>query len=209
MPTEDMLANDISWHTGTERKLKALAAVRVPEHRSGSGTRVCNICQATRLGLSANIGCRERRNTISPTGQRRRTCAPLRPSSRRNGFASRLTNNLGLDHFEGDPGKAFTAMRSLTMIAYAFLQHRRLKTAKAGKKNQRATTATDLALSWNSSLDQRRNDARIAKNGFATSRSVSKSTKVTLARAAGVLFGYPQLYSYSTPWYLRRRGDPI
>ena len=102
IPAEDMLANaqwhTISWRTGTKGKLKArFAAVRVrvlpTDYRSGSGTRVSNICQATRLGSSANTGCRERRNTISPTCQRRRTCAPWRPPSRRDGFASRLTSN--------------------------------------------------------------------------------------------------------------------
>src|SRR5262249_3117492 len=42
-----------------------------------------NICPATRLGSSANTGCRERRNTISPTCRRTPTCAPYRPPFRR------------------------------------------------------------------------------------------------------------------------------
>src|SRR5262249_29985730 len=46
------------------------------DHHSGSGTRANNICPATRLGSSANIGRQERRNTISPTCQRRPTCTP-------------------------------------------------------------------------------------------------------------------------------------
>jgi hypothetical protein len=33
----------------------------------------------------------------------------------------------------------------MTMIAYAFLQYRRLKTANREKKNQRAATAPNLA----------------------------------------------------------------
>jgi hypothetical protein len=33
----------------------------------------------------------------------------------------------------------------MTMIAYAFLQYRRLKTTRREKKNQRAATATDIA----------------------------------------------------------------
>jgi hypothetical protein len=33
----------------------------------------------------------------------------------------------------------------MTMIAYAFLQHRRLKTSRREKKNQRAATAAELA----------------------------------------------------------------
>src|SRR5215471_9913777 len=43
------------------------------DHHSGSGTRANNICPATRLGSSANTGCLERRNTISPACQRRPT----------------------------------------------------------------------------------------------------------------------------------------
>src|SRR5262249_5954876 len=94
MAAEDMLADarwqNISWRTGTKGKLKArLAAVRVrvADHHSGSGTRANNICPATTLGSSANTGCRERRNTISPTCRQRRTYAPWRPPSRRDGFA--------------------------------------------------------------------------------------------------------------------------
>src|SRR5260370_1256304 len=45
-------------------------------HRGGSGTRVSNICPGMRLGSSANTGCQERRNTISPTCRRTPTCAP-------------------------------------------------------------------------------------------------------------------------------------
>jgi hypothetical protein len=33
----------------------------------------------------------------------------------------------------------------MTMIAYAFLQHRRLAAARREKKNQRAAASTDLA----------------------------------------------------------------
>ena len=61
--------------------------------RSGSGTRASNICLGRKPGSSANTGCRERRNTISPTYRPRRTCAPWQPPSRRDGFASRLTSS--------------------------------------------------------------------------------------------------------------------
>jgi SRSO17 transposase len=88
IPAEDMLANakwrTISWRTGTKGKLKArspLSGCGSPtDHHSGSGTRANNICPATALGSSANTGFRERRNTISPTCQRRPTCAPKCPS---------------------------------------------------------------------------------------------------------------------------------
>src|SRR5262245_31700849 len=45
------------------------------EVQASPGTRVSNICQGTRLGSSANTGCQERRNTISPTCRRTPTCA--------------------------------------------------------------------------------------------------------------------------------------
>ena len=84
MPAEDMLSKakwrTISWRRGTKGKLKArFAAVRVrlqTDHRSGSGTKVSNICLGRRLGSSANTGCPEKRNTISPACRRRPTCAP-------------------------------------------------------------------------------------------------------------------------------------
>jgi len=97
---EDMLADaawkNISWRTGTKgssRLVLLLSACGSPMgHGSGSGTKVSSICPATRLGSSANTGCRARRNTISPTCRPRPTCAPWRPPSRRDGFASRLTS---------------------------------------------------------------------------------------------------------------------
>jgi hypothetical protein len=56
----------------------------------------------------------------------------------------------------------------MTMIPYAFLQYRRLKTARREKKNQRAAASTNIGLpcarpSSNSSLGRRRN-ARTAEN---------------------------------------------
>src|SRR5712672_3009842 len=77
----------------SSRLVLLLSACGSPtDHRSGTGTRVSNICQGTRLGSSANPGCRERGNTISPTYRRRPTFAPYRPPSRRDGFANRLTS---------------------------------------------------------------------------------------------------------------------
>ena len=61
-------------------------------------------------------------------------------------------------------------------VSCAFLQHRRLAAARR-KKNQRATTAADFA---SRAPRHRRSGARIAENGFATSRGVSKSAKVVL-----------------------------
>src|SRR5438034_9111995 len=75
----------------------------------------------------------------------------------------------------------------MTMIAYAFLQYRRLKNSKVGKKEstgrRRDRHCPPCARpSSNSSLDHRRSDARAAENGFAAKSSVNKSTKVVLGR---------------------------
>jgi hypothetical protein len=73
----------------------------------------------------------------------------------------------------------------MTMTAYAFLQYRRLKTARREKKNQRAAAATDIARRAPghppTHRDHRRSDARAAENGFAAKSSVNKSAKVVLA----------------------------
>jgi SRSO17 transposase len=56
-----------------------------------------------------------------------------------------LKEELGLDHFEG---RSWTGLRRhalMTMIAYAFLQSRRLQAAKGGKKNRRPAAAAEPA----------------------------------------------------------------
>ena len=53
-----------------------------------------------------------------------------------------LKEELGLDHFEGRSWQGLHRHALMTMIAYAFLQYRRLKTAKREKKNQRTATST-------------------------------------------------------------------
>jgi len=123
IPAEDMLANarwrTISWRTGTKGKLKARFAASacgsLTDHRSGSGTRVSSIYPARRFGSSANTGRRERKNTISPLCRRRPNCAPWRPPSRRDGFASRRTSsskkNSASITSKAGPGRACTAMR--------------------------------------------------------------------------------------------------
>jgi SRSO17 transposase len=56
-----------------------------------------------------------------------------------------LKEELGLDHFEGRSWQGLHRHALMTMIAYAFLQYRRLNTARREKKNQRATAKTNLA----------------------------------------------------------------
>jgi len=57
-----------------------------------------------------------------------------------------LKEELGLDHFEGRSWRGLHRHALLTLIAYLFLQHLRLRAATGGKKkSQRTTTATQLA----------------------------------------------------------------
>jgi len=56
-----------------------------------------------------------------------------------------LKEELGLDHFEGRSWQGLHRHALMTMIAYAFLQSRRLKTARRGKKNPRPAASTDIA----------------------------------------------------------------
>src|ERR1700731_3390596 len=55
-----------------------------------------------------------------------------------------LKEELGLDHFEGRSWHGLHRHALMTMIAYAFLQHRRLIKARREKKNQRPAASTDV-----------------------------------------------------------------
>jgi SRSO17 transposase len=54
-----------------------------------------------------------------------------------------LKEELGLDHFEGRSWQGLHRHALMTMIAYAFLQHRRLAAARRKKKNQRAAASAN------------------------------------------------------------------
>ena len=56
-----------------------------------------------------------------------------------------LKKELGLDHFEGRSWTGLHRHALMTMIAFAFLQSRRLKAAGRKKKSRRTTAATEHA----------------------------------------------------------------
>src|ERR1700752_2902168 len=157
IPAEDMLAKarwcTISWRTGTKGKLKArFAAVRVrvadgpqqrirdkgQQHMPGDEAWLLGEHRASgeRKYYLANLPAKTDLRTLAAAIKARWICEQAH---------QQLKEELGLDHFEGRSWQGLHRHALMTMIAYAFLQYRRLKTARREKKNQRAAAATDIA----------------------------------------------------------------
>jgi SRSO17 transposase len=157
IPAEDMLGHAkwraISWRTGTKGKLKArFAAARVrvadgPVQRiRGKGQQHLPGEEAWLIGehrmsgekkyYLANLPATTDLRTLAATIKARWICEQAH---------QQLKEELGLDHFEGRSWPGLHRHALMTMIAYAFLQYRRLKVARREKKNQRAAASTDLA----------------------------------------------------------------
>jgi len=157
IPAEGMLANaiwqNISWRIGTKGKLKArFAAVRVriadgpPQRIRDKGQQHLPGDEAWLIGehrtsgekkyylasLPAKIDLR----TLAATIKARWICEQAH---------QQMKEELGLDHFEGRSWQGLHRHALMTMIAYAFLQYRRLTAARREKKNQRAAASTDFA----------------------------------------------------------------
>ena len=154
---EDMLADatwrTISWRTGTKGKLKArFAAVRVrvadgPRQRIGDkgqqhlpGDEAWLIGEHRKSGEKkyylANLPAKTDLRTLAATIKARWICEQAH---------QQMKEELGLDHFEGRSWQGLHRHALMTMIAYAFLQHRRLSQVKRKKKNQRAAAPADFA----------------------------------------------------------------
>ena len=157
IPAEDMLANakwrTISWRTGTKGKLKArFAAVRIriadgpPQRIRDKGQQHLPGDEAWLIGehrmsgekkyYLANLPAKIELRTLAATIKARWICEQAH---------QQLKEELGLDHFEGRSWPGLHRHSLMTMVAYAFLQYRRLKTARREKKNQRAAASTHLA----------------------------------------------------------------
>src|SRR5262245_15391535 len=154
---EDVLATakwqNISWRTGTKGKLRArFAAVRVrvadgsPQrikdktHQHLPGEQAWLVGEHRASGEKkyylANLPAKTDLHTLAATIKARWVCEQAH---------QQLKEELGLDHFEGRSWQGLHRHALMTMIAYAFLQYRRLATARRKKKNQRAAASTDLA----------------------------------------------------------------
>ena len=157
IPAEAMLADakwqTVSWRTGTKGKLKArFAAVRVrtadgpPQRIRDKGQQHLPGDEAWLIGehrasgekkyYLANLPAATNLRTLAATIKTRWICEQGH---------QQLKEELGLDHFEGRSWQGLHRHALMTMIAFAFLQHRRLKKVRREKKNQRTAASTNLA----------------------------------------------------------------
>src|SRR6516165_915814 len=152
IPAEDMLAN-AKWRTGTKGRLKArFAAVRVrvadgpPQRIRDKGQQHLPGDEAWLIGehrmsgemkyYLANLPAKTDLRTLATTIKARWVCEQAH---------QQMKEELGLDHFEGRSWQGLHRHALMTMIAYAFLQHRLIATARRKKKNQRAAASTIFA----------------------------------------------------------------
>jgi SRSO17 transposase len=154
---EDMLADakwqTVSWRNGTKGRLKArFAAVRVrtadgpPQRIRDKGQQHLPGDEAWLIGehrtsgekkyYLANLPVRTELRSLAATIKARWICEQAH---------QQLKEELGLDHFEGRSWQGLHRHALMTMIAYAFLQHRRLAKTRREKKNQRTPASTNPA----------------------------------------------------------------
>jgi SRSO17 transposase len=154
---EAMLAKEkwrkVSWRRGTKGRLKCLFAARRVRVADGHRHRMLdNRVQAMPGDEVWLVG--ERRST----GEQKYYVSNLPADATLKMLAAtikarwvceqahqQLKEELGLDHFEGRSWIGLHRHALMTMIAYAFLQSRRLKAAGRKKKSRRTTTATEHA----------------------------------------------------------------
>jgi SRSO17 transposase len=153
---EDMLGKaqwqKISWRLGTKGKLKArFAALRVrvadgpkrwirdksKQHLPGEEVWLVGEHRATgeKKYYLANLPTKTDLRTLAATIKARWVCEQAH---------QQLKEEIGLDHFEGRCWQGLHRHALMTMIAYAFLQHRRLAAAKRKKKKRRSTAPANL-----------------------------------------------------------------
>jgi len=153
---EDMLADakwqNVSWRNGTKGRLKArFAAVRVriadgpPQRIRDKGQQHLPGEEAWLIGehrasgekkyYLANLPAATDLRALAVTIKARWICEQAH---------QQLKEELGLDHFEGRSWQGLHRHALMTMIAYAFLQHRRLAQAGRKKKKRRTTASAKL-----------------------------------------------------------------
>src|SRR5881397_3380340 len=155
-PAEDMLAGakwrTVSWRSGTKGRLKArFAAVRVriadgpPQRIWDKGQQHLPGDEAWLIGEHRVSGEKKCYLANLPAGMDLRSlAATIKARWICEQAHQQLKEELGLDHFEGRSWHGLHRHALMTMIAFAFLQHRRLKKMRREKKNQRTAASAKL-----------------------------------------------------------------
>jgi SRSO17 transposase len=143
----------VTWRRGTKGRLSAcFAAVRIrvadgpaqqikgrpAQHLPGDEAWVVGerrTSEETKYYL-ANLPAKTDLETLAATIKARWACEPAH---------QQLKEELGLDHFEGRSWTGLHRHALMTMLAFAFLQHRRLSAAKRGKKARRTSPSAEPA----------------------------------------------------------------
>jgi SRSO17 transposase len=143
----------VSWRLGTKGKLKALFAARRVRAADGPTQRIRDKGRQHLPGEEVWLVGEHR-----STGEKKYYLVNLPPQTDLPTLAAtikarwvceqahqQLKEEIGLDHFEGRSWQGLHRHTLMTMIAYAFLQHRRLAAAKRKKKNLRPATPANSA----------------------------------------------------------------
>jgi len=182
----------VSWRSGTKGRLKArFAAVRVriadgpPQRIWDKGQQHLPGDEAWLIGEHRVSGEKKYYLANLPAGMDLRSlAATIKARWICEQAHQQLKEELGLDHFEGRSWHGLHRHALMTMIAYAFLQHRRLAKVRREKKNQRPAS-TDVAgrpARHRRSHHAIKPSAITAEPGPTRNSGVSKSAKVVLGR---------------------------
>jgi SRSO17 transposase len=156
-PAEDVLATAkwrrVSWRKGTKGPLAAsFAAVRVriadgpPQRIHEKGMQHMPGEEAWLVGERRASGERKYYLSNLPPGASLKTlAAAIKARWVCEQAHQQLKEELGLNHFEGRSWRGLRRHALMTMIAYAYLQSRRLAEASGGKKNPPRAAQADTA----------------------------------------------------------------
>ena len=144
----------VSWRRGTKGRLTcrfAAARVRIADghkHRMLDNRMQCMPGDEVVWLIGERRSTGEQKYYVSnlpPDTSLKRLAAAIKARWVCEQGHQQLKEELGLDHFEGRSWTGLHRHALMTMIAYAFLQSRRLKAAGRKKKNRGAAASTDSA----------------------------------------------------------------
>jgi SRSO17 transposase len=179
----------ISWRRGTKGRLKArFAALRVrvadgPPQRIGSmGAQHLPGEEAWLIGERRSTGeYKYYLSNLPPNTPLKQLARAIKARWVCEQAHQQLKEELGLDHFEGRSWAGLHRHALMTMIAYAFLQSRRLKCASRKKKNRRPASSTQFTDHQSGHHHRFRPTATLELSALPWTTQCIHSAKVVLA----------------------------